>query len=118
MKKIYKNTILSVYENQDNVVNPTFLKCKINILDTSSVANHTHFKKENVNKSIYQLDYLPVRGLYKEDEEEFGGHEISYYIDDEGNLKESVGTVPMGVVINNSARWENINNKETLVCDC
>ena len=118
MKKIYKNTILSVYENQDNVANPTFLKCKINILDTSSVANHTHFKKENVNKSIYQLDYLPVRGLYKEDEEEFGGHEISYYIDDEGNLKESVGTVPMGVVINNSARWENINNKETLVCDC
>ena len=118
MKKIYKNTILSVYENQDNVVNPTFLKCRINILDTSSVANHTHFKKENVNKSIYQLDYLPVRGLYKEDEEEFGGHEISYYIDDEGNLKESVGTVPMGVVINNSARWENINNKETLVCDC
>ena len=118
MKKIYKNTILSVYENQDNVVNPTFLKCKINILDTSSVANHTHFKKENVDKSIYQLDYLPVRGLYKEDEEEFGGHEISYYIDDEGNLKESVGTVPMGVVINNSAKWENINNKETLVCDC
>ena len=118
MKKIYKNTILSVYENQDNVVNPTFLKCRINILDTSSVANHTHFKKENVNKSIYQLDYLPVRGLYKEDEEEFGGHEISYYIDDNGNLKESVGTVPMGVVINNSARWENINNKETLVCDC
>ena len=118
IKKIYKNTILSVYENQDNVVNPTFLKCRINILDTSSVANHTHFKKENVNKSIYQLDYLPVRGLYKEDEEEFGGHEISYYIDDEGNLKESVGTVPMGVVINNSARWENINNKETLVCDC
>ena len=118
MKKIYKNTILSVYENQDNVANPTFLKCKINILDTSSVANHTHFKKENVNKSIYQLDYLPVRGLYKEDEEEFGGHEISYYIDDEGNLKESVGTVPMGVVIKNSARWENINNKETLVCDC
>ena len=118
MKKIYKNTILSVYENQDNVANPTFLKCKINILDTSSVANHTHFKKENVNKSIYQLDYLPVRGLYKEDEEEFGGHEISYYIDDDGNLKESVGTVPMGVVINNSARWENINNKETLVCDC
>ena len=118
MKKIYKNTILSVYENQDNVVNPTFLKCRINILDTSSIANHTHFKKENVNKSIYQLDYLPVRGLYKEDEEEFGGHEISYYIDDDGNLKESVGTVPMGVVINNSARWENINNKETLVCDC
>ena len=118
MKKIYKNTILSVYENQDNVVNPTFLKCRINILDTSSIANHTHFKKENVDKSIYQLDYLPVRGLYKEDEEEFGGHEISYYIDDDGNLKESVGTVPMGVVINNSARWENINNKETLVCDC
>ena len=118
MKKIYKNTILSVYENQDNVVNPTFLKCKINILDTSSIANHTHFKKENVNKSIYQLDYLPVRALYKEDEKEFGGHEISYYIDDEGNLKESVGTVPMGVVIKNSARWENINNKETLVCDC
>lgn len=118
MKKIYKNTILSVYENQDNVVNPTFLKCRINILDTSSVANHTHFKKENVNKSIYQLDYLPVRGLYKEDEEEFGGHEINYYIDDDGNLKESVGTVPMGVVINNSARWENINNRETLVCDC
>ena len=118
MKKIYKNTILSVYENQDNVANPTFLKCKINILDTSSIANHTHFKKENVNKSIYQLDYLPVRGLYKEDEEEFGGHEISYYIDDEGNLKESVGTVPMGVVIKNSARWEYINNKETLVCDC
>ena len=118
MKKIYKNTILSVYENQDNVVNPTFLKCRINILDTSSIANNTHFKKENVDKSIYQLDYLPVRGFYKEEEEEFGGHEISYYIDDEGNLKESVGTVPMGVVINNSARWENINNKETLVCDC
>ena len=118
MKKIYKETTLSVYENQDNIVNPTFLKCRINILDTSSIANNTHFKKENVNKSIYQLDYLPVRGLYKEDEEEFGGHEISYYIDEEGNLKESVGTVPMGVVINNSARWENINNKETLVCDC
>ena len=49
MKKIYKNTILSVYENQDNVVNPTFLKCRINILDTSSIANHTHFKKENVD---------------------------------------------------------------------
>ena len=118
MKKIYKETTLSVYENQDNVVNPTFLKCRINILDTSSIANNTHFKKENVDKSIYQLDYLPVRGFYKEEEEEFGGHEISYYIDDEGNLKESVGTVPMGVVINNSARWENINNKETLVCDC
>ena len=118
MKKIYKETTLSVYENQDNVVNPTFLKCRINILDTSSIANNTHFKKENVDKSIYQLDYLPVRGFYKEEEEEFGGHEISYYIDDEGNLKESVKTVPMGVVINNSARWEYVDNKETLVCDC
>ena len=118
MKKIYKETTLSVYENQDNIVNPTFLKCRINILDTSSIANNTHFKKENVDKSIYQLDYLPVRGFYKEEEEEFGGHEISYYIDDEGNLKESVKTVPMGVVINNSARWEYVENKETLVCDC
>lgn len=118
MKKIYKETTLSVYENQDNIVNPTFLKCRINILDTSSIANNTHFKKENVDKSIYQLDYLPVRGFYKEEEEEFGGHEISYYIDDEGNLKESVKTVPMGVVINNSARWEYVDNKETLVCDC
>ena len=32
MKKIYKETTLSVYENQDNIVNPTFLKCRINIL--------------------------------------------------------------------------------------
>ena len=117
MKKIYKETTLSVYEDQDNLINPTFLKCKINVLNTSSIANNTHFSKENVDKFIYQLDYLPVRGFYKEDEGKFGGHEISYYLED-GELKESVKTVPMGVVINNSARWEYVDNKETLVCDC
>ena len=112
MKKIYKETTLSVYEDQDNLINPTFLKCKINVLNTSSIANNTHFSKENVDKFIYQLDYLPVRGFYKEDEGKFGGHEISYYLED-GELKESVKTVPMGVVINNSARWEYVDNKET-----
>ena len=117
MKKIYKETTLSVYEDQDNLINPTFLKCKINVLNTSSIANNTHFSKENVDKFIYQLDYLPVRGFYKDDEGKFGGHEISYYLED-GELKESVKTVPMGVVINNSARWEYVDNKETLVCDC
>ena len=117
MKKIYKETTLSVYEDQDNLINPTFLKCKINVLNTSSIANNTHFSKVNVDKFIYQLDYLPVRGFYKEDEGKFGGHEISYYLED-GELKESVKTVPMGVVINNSARWEYVDNKETLVCDC
>ena len=101
--------------------NSGFAKVKISIMTHEQVANGTHFKKDVIDKRKKNLNYLPVIGQFKKEDEDFGTHgeKIEITDDDFKIIKE---TVPYGVVMKDSARWENIKLKngdtvEYLVAD-
>ena len=118
MKKIISQS--TFYESE--IINSNFVKAKIIVCDYEQIANGTKFTKESIINAIPSLDYVPVVGYWKEDESNFKGHGISYYLDESGNLKEDVKTIPYGVVIKGTARFENVtvgyHTREALVCDC
>ena len=118
MKKIISQS--TFYESE--IINSNFVKAKIIVCDYEQIANGTKFTKESITNAIPSLDYIPIVGYWKEDESNFKGHGISYYLDENGNLKEDVKTIPYGVVIKGTGRFENVtvNNhtREALVCDC
>ena len=118
MKKIISQS--TFYESE--IINGNFVKAKIIVCDYEQIANGTKFTKESIINAIPSLDYVPVVGYWKEDESNFKGHGISYYLDENGKLKEDVKTIPYGVVIKGTARFENVtvgyHTREALVCDC
>lgn len=118
MKKIISQS--TFYESE--IINSNFVKAKIIVCDYEQIANGTKFTKESIINAIPSLDYVPIVGYWKEDESNFKGHGISYYLDENGKLKEDVKTIPYGVVIKGTARFENVtvgyHTREALVCDC
>lgn len=125
MKRMYFDTTFETNEINSDIINPTFIKGTIVIMDYVQIANRTKFTRNGILNAMSGLSYLPVRGYYipkSEGEGDFQGHSISYYIDDEGNLKKEVLTTPLGVVIDGTQRLEhrsvNGKDREVLVCDC
>ena len=116
MKKIIP-TILN-YEEQ---INRDFVRATIVVMDYTQIANGTHFSKEAIIEAMNSLNYIPVIGYWKDSDNDFQGHGIDYYIEN-GELKKEVKTIPYGVVINNTGRFEtrtiNGQDREVLVCDC
>ena len=104
MKKIISQS--TFYESE--IINSNFVKAKIIVCDYEQIANGTKFTKESIINAIPSLDYVPIVGYWKEDESNFKGHGISYYLDEYGKLKEDVKTIPYGVVIKGTARFENV----------
>lgn len=111
----YISTIFSNYEN----VNEEFVKCTVSVNSYDQIANGTKFRKEAIEKALPTLNYCPVIGFFDGD---FNGHGIEYKITDDG-IEEVVKTVPFGVVIKDSYRWEKLMKdngeyEEYVVVDC
>lgn len=123
-KMFFSTTIDNVMT--PNIANPTFVRATIIVMQHDVIANRTMFSKQAIDNARYGLNYLPVRGYYLSAEDggddNFGGHEIEYYLDDNGELKSKTLTVPMGVVIDGTSRWETVeingNYEEVLKVDC
>lgn len=101
-------------------VNEEFLKCTVDIMSCDQVANGTKFVKKGVEGAKSTLNYAPVIGVFKDGD--FGDHGIEYRITRD-EFEEVVNTVPFGVVISDTARWEgrmadNGEEEEYLVADC
>ena len=110
---------LNVTYNNFEQVNEEFVKCTISVLSCSQVANGTKFNKDGVERAKESLNYAPVIGYFKGDD--FADHGIMLEIEGE-EIKEVVKTVPFGVCIKDSSRWENIQKpngeyEEYLVVD-
>lgn len=110
---------LNVTYNNFEQINEEFVKCTISVLSCSQVANGTKFDKESVEKAKGSLNYVPVIGYFKGDD--FADHGIRLAIEDD-EIKEVVKTVPFGVCIKDSSRWQNIQKpngeyEEYLVVD-
>lgn len=100
-------------------VNSKFVRTKVAILSCSQIANGTGFVKEYVNKALGSLDYAPVVGYFNG--EDFEGHGQEINITDNG-VEYTIKTIPFGVVIKDTARWEMIKSpngeyEEYLVAD-
>ena len=100
-------------------VNSKFVRTKVVILSCSQIANGTGFVKEYVNKALGSLDYAPVVGYFNG--EDFEGHGQEINITDNG-VEYTIKTIPFGVVIKDTARWEMIKSpngeyEEYLVAD-
>lgn len=110
---------LNVTYNNFEQINEEFVKCTISVLSCSQIANGTKFDKESVEKAKGSLNYVPVIGYFKGDD--FADHGIRLAIEDD-EIKEVVKTVPFGVCIKDSSRWQNIQKpngeyEEYLVVD-
>ena len=106
--------------NNFEKVNEDFLKCTISVMSHEQIANGCKFRKDGIERAIPTLDYAPVIGYWKDDD--FNDHGIEYVMNNDG-IEEVVRTVPFGVVIKGSERFENIvaDNGETqeyLMADC
>lgn len=111
----YISTTFSNYEN----VNEEFVKCTVSVNSYDQIANGTKFRKEAIEKALPTLNYCPVIGFFDGD---FNGHGIEYKITDDG-VEEVIKTVPFGVVIKDSYRWEKLMKdngeyEEYVVVDC
>lgn len=101
-------------------VNEEFVKCTISVMSDSQIANGTKFTREAINKALPTLNYAPIIGYYKDND--FSDHGIEYKISNDG-FEEIVNTIPFGVCIKDSQRFEKIMKdngeyEEYLVVDC
>lgn len=115
MDKQYISTTFSNLER----VNDEFVKCTVSVNSYDQIANGTKFRKEAIEKALPTLNYCPVIGFFDGD---FNGHGIEYKITDEG-IEKVVKTVPFGVVIKDSYRWEKLMKdngeyEDYVVVDC
>ena len=96
-------------------VNSGFAKVKLLVMTHEQIANGTHFSKEVINQNLNSINYIPVVAEYKEEIKDFGTHGGEVIINDDGiSFRET--TKPYGVVINDTAKWEDIKlkNGETI----
>ena len=99
-----------------NQVNSGFARVKLLVMTDEQVANSTHFSKEVINKKVKSLNYLPIVAEFKskiEDNKEvgdFGTHGGRIELDDDG-FRYVETTMPYGVVIADSYKWENVKLK-------
>jgi hypothetical protein len=91
-------------------VNSGFARVKLSVMTHEQVANGTHFNKEVINQNLSTINYIPIVAEYKEEANDFGTHGGQVIIDDDG-FRFVETTKPYGVVINDSAKWENIKLK-------
>lgn len=101
-------------------VNEEFVKCTISVMSEHQIANGTKFTREAINKALPTLNYAPIIGYYKDND--FSDHGIEYKISNDG-FEEIVNTIPFGVCIKDSQRFEKVMKdngeyEEYLVVDC
>lgn len=91
-------------------VNSGFAKVKLSVMTHEQVANGTHFNKEVINQNLSSIDYIPIVAEYKEEVKDFGTHGGEVIMNDDGIFFRET-TKAYGVVISDTAKWENIKLK-------
>lgn len=91
-------------------VNSGFAKVKLSVMTDEQIANGTHFKKEVINQNLSTINYIPVVAEYKEEIGDFNTHGGKIEISDDG-IKFIETTKPYGVVIADTAKWEEVKLK-------
>ena len=95
-------------ENDDDVVNPSFHMGSARIFAIDSVANNVKFSQESTMNALPTLKNIPIVALYKDDEQNFGDHEI---IRDVDGIR--YGTYPIGMIPESAEQWiEEVQTEE------
>lgn len=117
-----KKSYFSVSTKNFERVNSEFTKCSASIMGYDEIANGTKFSKENILNACPTLNYVPIIGYWDDKDEDFSDHGIEYVISNDG-IEEVVKTIPFGVVIKDTSRFDTItmdNGEEVeyLFADC
>ena len=94
--------------NKFEKVNDEFVKVTISVMSCDQIANGTKFTREAVTNALDTLNYAPLIGYFNGDD--FEGHGIEYVISD-SEFKCTVKTIPFGVVVKDSQRWEKVQKQ-------
>ena len=95
-------------ENDGDVVNPSFHMGSARIFAIDSVANNVKFSQESTMNALPTLKNIPIVALYKDDEQNFGDHEIVRDID---GIR--YGTYPIGMIPESAEQWiEEVQTEE------
>ena len=95
-------------ENDGDIVNPSFHMGSARIFAIDSVANNVKFSQESTMNALPTLKNIPIVALYKDDEQNFGDHEI---IRDVDGIR--YGTYPIGMIPESAEQWiEEVQTEE------
>ena len=95
-------------ENDGDVVNPSFHIGSARIFAIDSVANNVKFSQESTMNALPTLKNIPIVALYKDDEQNFGDHEIVRDVD---GIR--YGTYPIGMIPESAEQWiEEVQTEE------
>ena len=87
-------------ENDGDIVNPSFHMGSARIFAMDSVANNVKFSQESTMNALPTLKNIPIVALYKDEEQNFGDHEI---ISDVDGIR--YGTYPIGMIPESAEQW-------------
>ena len=95
-------------ENDGDVVNPSFHMGSARIFAIDSVANNVKVSQESTMNALPTLKNIPIVTLDKDDEQNFGDHEI---IRDVDGIR--YGTYPIGMIPESAEQWiEEVQTEE------
>ena len=95
-------------ENDGDIVNPSFHMGSARIFAMDSVANNVKFSQESTMNALPTLKNIPIVALYKDDEQNFGDHEIVRDVD---GIR--YGTYPIGMIPESAEQWiEEVQTEE------
>lgn len=95
-------------ENDGDIVNPSFHMGSARIFAIDSVANNVKFSQESTMNALPTLKNIPIVALYKDDEQNFGDHEIVHDVD---GIR--YGTYPIGMIPESAEQWiEEVQTEE------
>ena len=95
-------------ENDGDVINPSFHMGSARIFAIDSVANNVKFSQESTMNALPTLKNIPIVALYKDDEQNFGDHEIVRDVD---GIR--YGTYPIGMIPESAEQWiEEVQTEE------
>jgi hypothetical protein len=104
-------------------VNSMISKCTVKVLYTGKNRNYSYISKEVAEKMIKTLPGTPVVGEYNRSKGDFLGHGQDFKMDEDGNVRPSRTTVPVGFVPENTKIWwsnyteKDGTEKEYLCCE-
>lgn len=86
--------------SQNEVVNPSIHMGSARIFAIDTVANNVKFSQESTINALPTLKNIPIVALYKDDENNFGDHEVVSDID---GIR--YGTYPIGMIPESAEQW-------------
>ena len=93
---------------ESETINPSFHMGSTRIFAIDTVANNVKFSQESTMNALPTLKNIPIVALYKDDEQNFGDHEIVRDVD---GIR--YGTYPIGMIPESAEQWiEEVQTEE------